>query len=119
MFVCSCLHCAPIYAHLQAEIVKIFFFKRKYANLRAVKCIMSYMGRKKNEVSDFNRQISRAIRSGMGIRRLSGRALSRQINKSETYVRARVKDEIEWTLSDIESICDAWGITPEELLKQG
>ena len=76
------------------------------------------MGRKKIEVSDFGKQISRGIRAGMGVRRLTGRALSRQIGRSETYIRARIKDEVEWTLSDIERICDVWGITPDQLLDQ-
>jgi hypothetical protein len=75
------------------------------------------MGKKKMEISQFNLQVSRAIRSGMGARRLSGRELGRLIDKSETYIRARVSDEKEWSLLDIERICEAWGISPEELLK--
>lgn len=98
--------------------MKIYLFTRISAYLRARASNVVHMGKKKNEVSDFDRQISRSIRSGMGIRLLSGRALSRQIGKSETYIRSRVKDEAEWTLSDIERICEAWGITPDELLKQ-
>lgn len=71
------------------------------------------------EVSDFGLQISKAIRAGMGIRRQSGRSLGVDIGRSYTYIQARVNDESEWSLADIEAICDAWGITPEELLKQG
>ena len=89
-----------------------------YTGLNADACIVNRMGRKKIEVSDFGKQISRGIRAGMGVRRLTGRALSRQIGRSETYIRARIKDEVEWTLSDIERICNAWGITPDQLLDQ-
>lgn len=77
------------------------------------------MGKKKMEVSSFGLQVSKAIRAGMGIRRQSGRSLGLDIGRSYTYIQSRVNDENEWSLSDIESICDAWGITPEELLKQG
>ncbi|WP_148140035.1 hypothetical protein [Bombiscardovia coagulans] len=76
------------------------------------------MGQKTIKVSDFNRKISKSIRSGMGVRRLSGRALSRQIGRSETYIRARIKDEAEWALSDIELICQAWDISPEKLFTE-
>lgn len=69
-------------------------------------------------MSDFGQQVSEAIRAGMGVRRLSGRALGSQINRSYSYVQARVNDEKEWALSDIERICDAWGITPDQLLDQ-
>lgn len=98
--------------------MKISVFKRVCAEISVVACIVIAMGRKKIEVSDFDKEISRAIRSGMGVRRLSGRALSRQIGRSETYIRSRIKDEAEWTLSDIELICQAWCITPDQLLNQ-
>lgn len=77
------------------------------------------MGKKKMEVSEFGLRVSKAIRAGMGIRRKSGRALGEDIGRSYTYIQARVNNENEWSLSDIEAICDAWGITPEELLNQG
>lgn len=69
-------------------------------------------------MSDFGQQVSEAIRAGMGVRRLSGRALGSQINRSYSYVQARVNDEKEWALSDIERICNVWGITPDQLLDQ-
>ena len=103
---------------MQARNVKISLFKRICETISAEKCIVIAMGRKKIEVSDFDKEISRAIRSGMGVRRLSGRALSRQIGRSETYIRSRIKDEAEWTLSDIELICQSWSITPDQLLNQ-
>ena len=79
---------------------------------------MTIMGKQRIGMSDFGQQVSEAIRAGMGVRRLSGRALGSQINRSYSYVQARVNDEKEWALSDIERICDAWGITPDQLLDQ-
>ena len=76
------------------------------------------MGKQRIGMSDFGQQVSEAIRAGMGVRRLSGRALGSQINRSYSYVQARVNDEKEWALSDIERICNAWGITPDQLLNQ-
>lgn len=69
-------------------------------------------------MSDFGQQVSEAIRAGMGVRRLSGRALGSQINRSYSYVQARVNDEKEWALSDIERICDVWSTAPDQLLNQ-
>lgn len=76
------------------------------------------MGKQRIGMSDFGLQISKSIRAGMGIRRMSGRALGLQINRSYSYVQARVNDEKEWALSDIERICDAWDITPNQLINQ-
>lgn len=76
------------------------------------------MGMKKIGMSDFGYQVSKAVRAGMGVRRISGRALGSQIHRSYTYVQSRINDEKEWALSDIERICNAWGITPDELLNQ-
>ena len=76
------------------------------------------MGKQRIGMSDFGLQISKSIRAGMGVRRMSGRALGLQINRSYSYVQARVNDEKEWALSDIERICDAWDITPNQLINQ-
>lgn len=76
------------------------------------------MGKQRIGMSDFGLQISKSIRAGMGIGRMSGRALGLQINRSYSYVQARVNDEKEWALSDIERICDAWDITPNQLINQ-
>ena len=103
---------------MQAGNVKICLFQRKCAKIGAVKCIVIDMGRKKIEVSDFDKEICLGSRSCMVVRIIFGRALSRQIGRSETYIRSRIKDEAEWTLSDIELICQAWSITPDQLLNQ-
>ena len=88
---------------------------RMPAQLRA---IMMDVGSKKIEVSPFGRQVSKAIRSEMGIHRMSGRELAKTIGRGETYVRERVGEEKEWALSDIAKICDAWGMSPEELISK-
>lgn len=79
---------------------------------------MATMGKQSIGMSDFGQHVSEAIRAGMGVRRLFGRALGSQINRSYSYVQARVNDEKEWALSDIERICDVWSITPDQLLNQ-
>ena len=76
------------------------------------------MGKKKIEISNFGLEISRAIRSEMGIRRLSGRELAKSIGRGETYVRERVSDHQEWALSDIEKICELWDMNPSDLPKK-
>lgn len=76
------------------------------------------MGKKKIEISSFGLQVSKAIRSEMGIRRVSGRELARQIDRGETYVRERIGDDKEWALSDIERICELWSLSPAELLSK-
>ena len=76
------------------------------------------MGKKKIEISNFGLEISRAIRSEMGIRRLSGRELAKSIGRGETYVRDRVSDHQEWALSDIEKICELWDMNPSDLPKK-
>ena len=74
------------------------------------------MGRKKIEISSFGRQVSAAVRAEMGIWRLSGKELAKRIDRGATYVRERVNDNQEWALSDIESMCRLWNLTPEELI---
>lgn len=79
---------------------------------------MGNMGKQRIGMSDFGLRVSKSIRAGMDIRRISGRALGLQINRSSSYVRARINDEKEWAVSDIERICNAWDITPDQLLNQ-
>lgn len=63
-------------------------------------------------------QISAAVRGEAATRRQSGRELARIIGKSEAYVSLRLRDEMEWTITDIGRLCDAWRITPQEFIKQ-
>ncbi|MEK0215800.1 helix-turn-helix domain-containing protein [Bifidobacterium mongoliense] len=77
------------------------------------------MGSKKIEVSRFGLRVSRAIRAEMGARRISNRQLAKQMGRAEHYVRERVNDNNEWSLSDIELICNLWGITIDKLFNTG
>lgn len=79
---------------------------------------MRTVGKQRIGMSDLGLRVSKSIRAGMGIRRMSGRALGLQINRSSSYVRARINDEKEWAVSDIERICHAWDITLDQLLNQ-
>lgn len=47
---------------------------------------------------------------------MSNRELARQMDRSESYVRARVNDEKEWTLNDLEIICRIWHMEPCQLV---
>lgn len=65
----------------------------------------------KLEVSEFDRRINIGIKAQMGVRRLSNRALARQIERSEKYVRDRVNEDKEWAIADLERMCDIWNMT--------
>lgn len=47
---------------------------------------------------------------------MSGRALAKEIGKSEGYVRDRLNDKFEFTLADVESFSTFLGTTPEEFI---
>ena len=76
------------------------------------------MGSKKIEVSSFGLRISRAIRAEMGARRLSNRQFAKQLGRAEHYVRERVNDNSEWSLSDLQLICDLWSISIKKLMEE-
>lgn len=75
------------------------------------------MGSNKIGVSKLGLVVSAAVRARLGIRRMSNRELAREMKRGETYVRARVNDEKEWTLNDLEIICELWGLTPAQLIQ--
>ena len=75
------------------------------------------MGTNAIEVSDFGREVSRAIRAKLGEMRLSGRDLAAGIDRSEAYVRVRLADKQEFRLADISRIAQFLGISVDELLK--
>ena len=75
------------------------------------------MGRNPIEVSDFGREVSRAVRAKLGERRMSGRELAAGINRGETYVRERLADKQEFRLADVARIAKFLGISVDELLK--
>lgn len=80
---------------------------------------MRHMGSKKIEVSGLGHVASKNIRALLGIRRMSNRELARQMERSESYVRARVNDEKEWALNDIEIICRIWHLQPFQMVIEG
>lgn len=74
------------------------------------------MGSKKLEVSDFGKDVNRAVLSGMGLRRLNSVSLAEQIGRSPTYVQQRIRGTREWAISDVQRICDAWNISRDDFL---
>ena len=74
------------------------------------------MGSKKIEVSRLGRIVSANVRAQLGIRHMSNRELARKMGRGETYVRARVNDEKEWTINDLEILGELWGLSPAQLV---
>lgn len=75
------------------------------------------MGKNKVVVSDFDRDVNEKILERMGVMRISGNTLARQIKRSSNYVYKRLNEESEWNIGDIASICKAWNISIDELLE--
>lgn len=73
------------------------------------------MGKRKNQISEFNHRINQRILAEAGIRRLSARDLARRLGKSPSYVTSRYNETIEWQPSDMETLARTWDMTPEEL----
>ena len=65
----------------------------------------------KIDVSEFGRRINIGVKAEMGIRRLSNRALAKQIARSERYVRDRINGSQEWAIADLERRWSLWGMT--------
>lgn len=63
--------------------------------------------------SHFARLISSAMRREMGERMMTVASLARRLGKSPAYARARLRDEFEFTLADVESFCLFIGTDPE------
>jgi transcriptional regulator with XRE-family HTH domain len=47
---------------------------------------------------------------------MSGRELARRLDKSEGYVRERLKDKYEFSLNDIEDFCALIGVQPDAFM---
>lgn len=75
------------------------------------------MGKNKVVVSDFDRDVNEKILERMGVMRISGNTLARQIKRSPTYVYKRLNEESEWNIGDIASICKAWNMSIDDLLE--
>lgn len=57
--------------------------------------------------------MAEAIDRELGAQRWSGRDFAKLLGKSEGYVRERRNRKYEWTLNDIEALCEAIGMQPE------
>lgn len=75
------------------------------------------MGKNKVAVSDFDRYVNQKILATMGVMRISGNTLARQMKRSPTYVYKRLNEESEWNVGDIALICKAWDMSIDELLE--
>ena len=78
---------------------------------------MATMGHNKIGVSQLALDVSAEIRAQMAKRRLSNRDLAKITGRGPTYVNARINDESEWVLGDIEALCKEWGMTPVQLIR--
>lgn len=54
----------------------------------------------------------------MGDHQMSGRTLATAIDKSEPYMRARIAEKLEFSLSDIQAIAPVFGLSVTELLRR-
>ncbi|MBB2959632.1 helix-turn-helix domain-containing protein [Pseudoclavibacter helvolus] len=76
------------------------------------------MGRPKQDAAGvFARSLSRIVRRELGDRNMSRSKLAELMGKSEPYVRARINDQTDFTLNDLENIARAFDIAPIELLR--
>lgn len=76
------------------------------------------MGRpKQDSAGTFARSLSRIVRRELGDRNMSRTKLAELMGKSEPYVRARINDQTDFTLNDLENIARAFDIAPIELLR--
>lgn len=56
------------------------------------------------------RSVSAALRGELARHRMSGAAVSLAAGLSQTYVSKRLRDEVPFTLNDVELLCKALGI---------
>lgn len=59
---------------------------------------------------EYARLVSAEVRSQMGIRRVSGLWLAGTCDFSQNYLSKRLRDELPFTLNDVEEIADAMGL---------
>lgn len=76
------------------------------------------MGRpKQDSAGTFARSLSRIVRRELGDRNMSRTKLAELMGKSEPYVRARINDQTDFTLNDLERIAEAFDVAPIDLLR--
>ena len=63
--------------------------------------------------AEFARLVSGAIDRELGAQRWSGRRFADILGKSEGYVRERRTGKYEWSLNDVEALCEAIGMQPD------
>lgn len=61
----------------------------------------------------FARAVSDQVRHALTDHRLSGAKLARMIDRSQSYISTRLRNEASFTANDVEAICSALG---EDLL---
>lgn len=64
------------------------------------------------------RAFTSEIRKELGDRRMSGRKLASLMNRSETYVRSRLADRADFTINDLESVCEIFDLRASEFLRR-
>jgi transcriptional regulator with XRE-family HTH domain len=69
-----------------------------------------------DSVMSLNDQVAEEIRSWMGRRRMSQAALGRALNENEMWVSRRLRGLQDLTLTDMQRIATALGVTPIDLI---
>jgi transcriptional regulator with XRE-family HTH domain len=69
---------------------------------------------KQPDSGNFARAISAAIRWSMSRQRISGAQLAERTSRSQSYISKRLRDEVAFTINDIEEICK---VLDEDLVK--
>jgi transcriptional regulator with XRE-family HTH domain len=65
----------------------------------------------------FARAVAAEIRSAMARQRMSGSALARKTDRSQSYLSKRLRDEVSFSANDLEDICEVLGEDLFELLR--
>jgi transcriptional regulator with XRE-family HTH domain len=75
------------------------------------------MGTRKGETAgDYARMVSAEVRRVLGDKRVSGNYLARELNVSQNYLSKRLRDQLPFTLNDVERIAGVLGMEFEELV---
>lgn len=65
---------------------------------------------------EFREQVAAEIRAQLARRRMSGRALAKQLGETPTWVSRRLAGQVPLDVDDIQRIAEVLGLTPMELL---
>lgn len=72
--------------------------------------------RKGEEAGDYARMVSAEVRRVMGDKRVSGNYLARELNVSQNYLSKRLRNQLPFTLNDIERIAAVLDMDFDELV---